>query len=397
MDVEALRGSPCGRLVPISGTDARTGDTWNHFAFVPDPLPDAPAIGLAALDAATRAAMAVARLDMAATHLPNPALLVRPAVRREAVSTSALEGTYATYDETLESDFVADQKLSSEVREVRNYITATDRALELLKTYPICRSVLSELQSLIVRGTRDDSPEAGDLRQHQVAIGAEGGSVYNARFIPPPPGKELVEGFSDWEKWVNADNKVPLIAKVALAHYQFETLHPYHNGNGRLGRLVAILQMVESGALKLPIINVSPYLDAHRQEYRDHLLQISQSGSFDAWVSFFSQAIEVQAIEAVRVINQLTEFRTRTIQRLKDEGMRGSVLELTELLIGYPVIDVPTVRRHLGKSFETANQAVARLVEREILVEVTGQRMNRIFMCPEVRRLTAIQSPSRSR
>jgi Fic family protein len=396
VDIEALKKSPCGRLVPVSGVDMRTGERWDHYAFIPTPLPDVPQLGYPALDAATKAAMAIAALGMAASQLPNPALLVRPAIRREAVSTSALEGTFATYEETLEADFVADQRLSLEMREVRNYITATERALELLKKYPICRTVLSELQAIIVRGTRDDSPEAGDLRKKQVAIGAERRPVAEARFIPTPPGHELVEGVSDWEKWVNAENHVPIIAKIAMAHYQFETLHPYHNGNGRLGRLVAILQLVASGALNLPIVNIAPYLDDHQDQYRDHLLTISHTGNFDDWIIFFSRAVETQANEAITAIEALNSFRKRTIEKLRNDGIRGAALDLVEFLVGYPVFDVPTARDYLGKTFETANQAVAKLVDRGVLMEVTGQRKNRIFICPEVRHITSLHLPKRS-
>lgn len=393
MDVEALRHSPCGYLVPISGTDARTGKDWHHSAYVPHPLSETPAVGFGALDAATRAAMAIARLDQASTQLPNPRLLVRPTTRREAVSTSALEGTYSTYDEVLESEFLTEQQLTSEQREVRNYIRATETAIELLESLPISRRMLNQLQEIIVKDTPDDSPEAGDLRQHQVAIGAHGRSVHEARFVPPPP-EFLDEGFSDWEKWVNADNRVPVVCKMALTHYQFETLHPYHNGNGRLGRLVAVLQLITSQALAHPIVNIAPYFDQRQDAYRNHLLQVSIDGRFDPWVEFFSEALTAQAHEAVQIITDLLGFRERSVARLRAAGLRGASVDLVEHLISYPVLDVPTAARLLDRTFETANQAVSKLVQHDILREITGRRMNRLFVCPEVRRLTSV-TPSR--
>lgn len=397
MDLEAFGRSPCGQLVPVSGTDPRSGASWNYFAFIPAPLPHEPSLSLEAINAATQAAMMVARLDQAASQLPNPSLLVRPTIRREAVSTASLEGTYAAYDEVLEADFLSENQLSSEQREVRNYIYASEHAIELLEKYPISRNMLGKLQKMIVRGTHDDSPEAGDLRQHLVCVGPEGRPIEEARFVPPPPGDVLADGIGDWEKWVNADNKVPIIVKMALAHYQFETLHPYNNGNGRLGRLVAILQLIVDGVLKYPIINLSPHLDRYRDEYIDHLVQITISGDFNPWVLFFSGSIRSQAAEGIAIIDGLISFKDRTVQELRQAGLRGAILELIEILIGYPVIDVPTVKARLDRSFETANQVVSRLVERGVLREITGRKMNRLFICDEVMHLTSLPTRRRHR
>jgi Fic family protein len=157
---------------------------------------------------------------------------------------------------------------------------------------------------------------------------------------------------SAWEKWVNSDNHVPIIAKMTLAHYQFETLHPYNNGNGRLGRLIAILQLIEEKVLRWPLINVSPYLDEHRDEYIEELYNISLSGDFNPWVSFFSAAILDQADKGVRTIQELLEFKDVTLADLRRASVRNAAaLELVESLIGYPMINVPTASRMLGKPF----------------------------------------------
>jgi cell filamentation protein, protein adenylyltransferase len=384
VDLEALTRSPVGRLVPISGTDPRSGIAWQYYAFVPSPLPEAPALSLRALHIATNAAMEVARLDQAVSQLPNPEILTRPIVRREAVSTSALEGTYVAFNDVLEADFLEERQLSSEQREVRNYIFATEQAMHLLEQYPISRRLVGRLQKTIVRGTPGDTFDAGEIRQHQVCIGPRNRPIQEARFVPPPPGDDLVEGVSDWEKWVNADNSVPIIAKVALAHYQFETLHPFADGNGRIGRLTAILQLIQEGVLRSPILNLSPMLEANRDEYQDGLLNVTKTGLFSGWVEFFSDAVARQANEGVRRINDLLSLRDRMIAGLRAAGVRGSALQIAENLIGYPVLDVPTARNMTGKTFMAANQAVARLVEQGILREITGRRQDRLFMCQEV-------------
>lgn len=381
MDFAAIGRSPIGRLTSITGIDPKTDTRWDYWAFVPTPLPDAPALALATLDLATKAAMEVARLDQAVSQLPRPEILVRPIVRREAKSTSALEGTFASFDEVLESDFLEDRQLSSEQREIRNYVLATDEAVRLLPTLPISRQLAGRLQKVIVKGTPDDSWDTGDIRQRQVAIGPKNRPIAEARFVPSPPGDQLTEGVSDWEKWLNADNHVPIVAKMALAHYQFETLHPFADGNGRLGRLIAILQLIQEGILRWPVLNLAPWLDENRDAYQDGLLRVTETGDYDPWVCFFAEAVRKQAHDGVEKIARLLRLRDDMVSELRAGSVRGSALHIAENLIGYPVIDVPTARDMIGKTFEAANQAVARLVDVGILREITGRPQNRLFVC----------------
>ncbi|MFI1993120.1 Fic family protein [Actinoplanes sp. NPDC020271] len=388
MDLEALRESPLGALVPISGTDPR-GSSWSYFAYSPAPLPSHPALTLRAINAAATAAMAVVRLDEALSQLPNPKLLVRPFVRREAVSTSALEGTYAAFDEVLEAEFLEDRYMSADQREAYNYVRATDQALQLMETYPLSRGLVGTLQLSIVRGTSGETYDAGDLRQRLVKIGNPGQSIEDARYIPPPNGMILEQGFSEWEKWINSSSDIPIIAKVALAHYQFESLHPYNDGNGRVGRLLAILQLIQEGVLRLPVLNIAPWLEPRREQYIKGLIDVTLTGDFSPWVEFFSEAVRVQAEEGIVTIRELLGERDEMVKLLRDGGLRGSGLHIAENLIGYPVIDVPTARTMIGKSFEAANQAVQRLVDFGLLREITGRRQNRLFACDRVLRITS--------
>lgn len=388
MDLEALRKSPVGQLVPISGSDPRVG-SWTYFAFDPAPLPLEPDLTLRAVNAASKAAMAVVRLDEALYQLPNPGLLVRPFVRREAVSTSALEGTYAAFDEVLEAEFIDDRHMSADQREAYNYVRATDRAIQLLEKYPLSRTVVSQLQKTIVHGTPGDTYDAGDLRQRLVKIGAPGQPIEESRYIPPPSGQMLEDGFSSWEKWVNCDTEIPIVAKVALAHYQFEALHPFNDGNGRVGRLVAILQLIQAGVLRHPILNIAPWFEARRERYISGLFQVTLTGDFNPWVELFSEAVRSQAEDGILTIRELLSQRDTMVGELREAGFRGSALHIAENLIGYPVIDVPTVRAMIGKSFQAANQAVARLVEFGLLREITGKNMNRLFVCDRVLRITS--------
>jgi Fic family protein len=333
--------------------------------------------------------MAVVRLDEALSQLPNPRLLVRPFVRREAVSTSALEGTYAAFDEVLEAEFIDDRHMSADQREAYNYVRATEQALHLMERRSLTRLVIGQLQKTIVRGTQGDTYDAGDLRQRLVKIGNPGQPIQDARYIPPPNGPLLEEGFSDWEKWVHSDNDIPVVARVALAHYQFESLHPFNDGNGRVGRLVAIFQLIQDRVLRLPVLNLAPWLEPRRDQYIQRLYDVTLTGDFDPWIEFFSEAVSVQASEGIVTIRELIAVREEMVQLLRSEGVRGSAVEIAENLIGYPVIDVPTARNMINKSFEAANQAIARLVHFGLLREVTGRRMNRLFACDRVLRITS--------
>ncbi|MDG3014151.1 Fic family protein [Speluncibacter jeojiensis] len=384
MDVEALRSSPVGTLVPIDGTDPRTAKPWAYWAYLPDPLPEDPRLSSKAVNAAARAGMAIARLDEAIAQLPRPEILVRPIIRREAASTSALEGTYASFEDILESDFLEDKDMSLEQREIRNYVLATEAAVEQVRDRSISRTFLGELQLMIVRGTRGETADSGDIRPHQVAIGPKGRPIEEARFVPCPPGDQLAAGVEAWQEWVGADDETLIVVKMALAHYQFETLHPFGDGNGRLGRLVSILQVMKAGELRWPVLNIAPWFESRRDAYQDGLLEVTLTGDFSPWVEFFATAVEQQARDGVARIQGLLAIRDRMLTELKQKGMRGSTLEIAEFLIGYPVIDVPTAKVLIGKTFEAANQAVSKLVKEGILMEITGRRQGRLFVCMEV-------------
>jgi len=331
--------------------------------------------------------MAVARLDEALFQLPNPHLLVRPFVRREAVSTSALEGTYAAFDEVLEAEFLDEKHMSADQLEAYNYVRATEQALDLIKERPLSRGLIGRLQKTIVWRTPGDTYDAGDLRQRLVKIGSPGQPMESARYIPPPFGPVLESGFSDWEKWIHAESDLPVVAKVAIAHYQFEALHPYNDGNGRVGRLVAILQLIQEDVLRLPVLNIAPWLEARREEYISGLYNVTVTGDFSPWVEFFSSAVRSQAEEGMMTIRNLLRLREEMVARLRADGLRGSAIQIAENLIGYPIIDVPTARNMVGTSFEAANTAVARLVAAGLLREITGKKTNRLFACDPVLRI----------
>ena len=283
MQVDRFKNSPAGRLTPIEGHDRRLDQDFQHFAFIPNPLPPAIPLSQRTLRLLSEADRAVGALDAMTRLFPRPNLLVRPALTKEAVATSALEGTFAPLVDVLEADYVDDRKKSAEVREVQNYVRAAQRGLQLIKSLPICMRLARQLQKILVRGTRGDEYDAGEIRDRQVCIGDRGLGIEKSRFVPPPPGDELKTGIKEWESWINADDDIPLLVKAAVGHYQFETLHPFSDGNGRIGRLLITLQLVSAGVIEYPILNLSPWLEPRRDAYTDHLLEVSATGDFDPW------------------------------------------------------------------------------------------------------------------
>jgi len=388
MDVDKLRSSPLGHLVPISGYDPRFREHYDYFAYVPDPLPAELNLEAATYAAVIDAAAALARADQASSLLPNPVLLARPATRREAVSTSALEGTYAALSDVFAADFLDADEITSSVSEVRNYVTAAEEAYELIaKGHPISIRMLEDLQGELLRGTASDGPHAGGVRTTQVFIGVGNRRVDSARFVPPPADHRLTDGLKAWQAWIQDSDLIPTIIRVAVAHYQFETLHPFHDGNGRLGRLVMALQLMSAGELRYPVVNISPWLEQNRTEYQDGLLRVSQTGEWDPWVCFIAAAVHAEALEVIARIDKILALRESFQTTL--QGSKGVSLRIADDLIGYPMITASLAAKLYDVSYQAANSAIAKLVEREILRQRTEGRYHRIFQCDAV--LTALE------
>jgi Fic family protein len=391
MDEAAFRSSPVGSLVRISGWDPRYDEEYQCSAFVPEPLPDKLNLAAETYLAVTEAAVAVARLDQAALRLPNPMLLARPSIRQEAVSTSALEGTYAALDDVLEADFLERGQLTASVAEVHNYVEAAELAFEWVRDKPITVGMLEQLQKIIVRGKRGDSYDAGRVRTTQVFIGGGGGRVADARFVPAPPGDQLRAGLDAWASWLASQDTFPLVIKMALGHYQFETLHPFNDGNGRLGRLVCVLQLAHRGELRVPVLNLSPWLESRRREYQDHMLAVSSTGDFEPWIRFFSEAVRAQAVRAVSKIDALHEWRDDVLSKMAEADVRGVAIRIAEDLVGYPLITPTLTAERFSVSYQAANTAIRKLMQLGILEERTGRRYGRVFAARRV--LNIINSP----
>lgn len=385
MDSERFKNSPIGRLVPISGYDARFNEQYEHVAFVADPLPNRIDLEASTWKAVADAMLALGRLDNATSRFPSPTLLVRPALGREAVSTSALEGTFTDLEDVLAADVEEIEGLSPDLREVVNAIAAMEFGFDAVKAgRPLSVHLACEVQEVLIRGTRTEDPDRGRVRTGNVFIGREDQRVPETRFVPSPSGPLLDEGFRAWETWVNADNEIHLLVKVALAHYQFEALHPFHDGNGRVGRTIAILQLIAGGALHFPNLAISVALEEHDTEYRDSLAAVSETGDFDPWVRLLTGAIADQSNRELEKVDRLLALRTELVDQARRNRIRGLGVQIAEDLIGFPFLRVPAVSQRYEVSFEAANKAVARLVDAGILTQVGERTYGRVFVANSV-------------
>ncbi|HEY7052428.1 MAG TPA: Fic/DOC family N-terminal domain-containing protein [Mycobacterium sp.] len=385
--MSTLQGSSIGTLVPISGFDARFGEAYDAHAFIPDDLPNAVALPPSVWMTVGDAMAELGRLDMAANLIPNPQLIARVATRREAIGTSALEGTYADLTELFAAEALPAEEQKADVapnvREVLNYARAAEVAYEWIVDRPITWTMLSALQAMIVADNQSDGDDAGAIRTTQVFIGAKNRRVREARFIPPPPGDQLFGLCLRWLDWItDADPAVgiPLIARVAMAHYQFEALHPFTDGNGRLGRLVALLQMVKDGALRLPVLSVSPWLKDRASDYRDHLLKVSATGDWAPWIEFFARAVIAESRSGHERILRLLALRDEFGATVRTALPRARLaLEIAYDLIAYPLLSIADSHRRYGRSNQANRDAIASLVNLGILEPYTAERYGRLY------------------
>lgn len=380
-----------GSLVPISGTDPVLG-AWEHRAFLPDPLPaEMPPLSPATYMAVADARAALAALDSTARQLPNPALLRLPTLRREAQSTSALEGTYAPLSDVLVAD--EDNPSSAELVEVLNYVRMANVGFgRIAEGHALTLPLLSELQGILMRGTPLHAV-SGRLRDGHVVIGRRADAeptafpVRAARFVPPPPGFALETGLRDAIDWIRADHtgRIDPVVAAAMSHYQFETLHPFRDGNGRLGRFLIVLHLQLAGILSEPTLTVSPWFEARRPEYYDRLLSVSTEGDWDGFVAFFALGLRAAADRTRTQMVGLVRVQAELKERVRASALRADSAHLVvDLAVANPSFTVRKVEGELGLSYARANKLVGQLVDLEILDVVNANAYGRRFFAPGV-------------
>jgi cell filamentation protein, protein adenylyltransferase len=379
-----MRNSPVGKLVPRKEADAQ-GRRREYEAFVPDSLPRELELETSTWNVVVEAATALSKLDQGGSQIPAPELLRGPAIRREAQSTSALEGTYAAFTDLLEAEQQDERPQRGAIVELLNYVRVAEHAFDWVAERPVTLTVLGQLQKTLVANTPGDLPDAGGVRDRQVFVGSPGGTMEDARYIPPPPGDPLKGSMEELLSWMGDEgSKLPPVVRAALAHYQFEALHPFSDGNGRIGRLLIVLQLMQDRVLRDPLLVVSPWFEARRREYQDRLLSLSQTGDFDAWVSFFCEGIRSQALSTLERVERLLSYQQEVRELCQGTRVRGVAARIAEDLIGNPMLQPTRTGRRYDVSYQAANKAIARLVELGLLEEMTGRRYGRTYRAPGV-------------
>lgn len=350
-----------------------------YLAFLPPPLPPELPLSGALVRQLSAADRALGELAGAGRGLPNPQLLARPLLRREAVLSSRIEGTQASLSELVlfEIDQPVDHR--DDVREVFNYLLAVDHVLDPARRLPLSLSLLREAHELLLRGVRGNYATPGEFRKSQNWIGPPGVLIADATYVPPPP-ERMWESLDAFEKYLHADRDLPPLIDIAAIHYQFEAIHPFVDGNGRVGRLLVMLLLMEWGLLPAPLLDLSAYVEPRRDAYYADLLQVSTQGDWGRWFGFFLAAVEHQARQALIRARRLSELR----EQMRDlvATPRGSALPavLVDALFETPMMTIPRAAALLGVTRRAASMHIERLVKAGVLAEIRHTRRTRIFV-----------------
>ena len=353
-------------------------------AFIPAPLPPQPAINLDGdlQVLLSKADLALGRLDGSIQTLPNSDLFVYMYVRKEAVLSSQIEGTQSSLQDVLAAEAqILSPTRPRDVDEVVNYVAAMNHGLARLPELPVSVRLIREIHALLLQGVRGSHLTPGELRTSQNWIGPAGCTLADASFVPPPP-HEVPEALGNLERFLHSDSQLPMLIKIGLAHAQFETIHPFLDGNGRVGRLLITFLLCERHVLLKPVLYLSHYFKQHRQEYYEHLQAVRDGGLWEPWLTFFLRGVDEvsqQATEtARRILTLREEHRTVITDNLGLAAGNGH--RLLDYLYDHPIVSVSDVQKLTRTTFTPANSLVAKLVENGVLEEVTGQARNRRFI-----------------
>ena len=373
--------------IPVAAINPRAGSyrrqQGGFRAFIPAKMPPNPPVRIEGrlLARLSQADMSLGRLAGSIETLPNPDLFVFMYVRKEAVLSSQIEGTQSSLHDLLSAEArLFDPDQPRDVDEVLNYVSAMNHGLERLGTLPVSVRLIRELHSKLLAGVRGSHLTPGELRTSQNWIGPGGCGLDDAIFVPPPP-QEVVAALSDLELFLHQDDSLPVLIKIGLAHAQFETIHPFLDGNGRVGRLLITFLLCEKKILVSPVLYLSHYFKRHRQSYYDRLQAVRDDGAFEQWLEFFLQGVAEVSAEAAMTASRILRLREMHRDRIAAKLGRaaGNGHRTLEYLFQHPIVSVSDVQALNGTTYPAANQLVERLTQIDIIKEVTGNVRNRRF------------------
>jgi Fic family protein len=361
--------------------------TLGHWTFLPDPLPPEISYSSQLVKFLSNADQALGELKGAGQLLPNPHLLIRPFINRESVLSSKIEGTVSELEDLLRLDVDPDNvNTPDDAIEVRNYVIALDYGLAAIRSgEPFSLKLIREVHRLLLSGVRGEEKRPGLIRDRAVLIGSSL-DFGKARFVPPCH-TQLDAPLQQFVEFLQSERDMPIVVQLALAHYQFETIHPFNDGNGRVGRLLITLLLCERGILPEPLLYLSAYFEKHRREYYDHLLEVSRRNEWTEWISFVAMGVAEQARDANLRIRKLLKLADEFREQLSKSNRSTQVLRLIDQLFSSPYLTMTMAATALQVHFKTAAVLVEKLVNLGILTELTGQQRNRIFFAPRIMEL----------
>ena len=357
-----------------------------YFSFYPSKLPPNPPIDVDSeiIDKLINAHRVLAILDDRATNIPNIDLFISMYVQKAALLSSQIEGTQATLEDIFNPNI--DENINAEVDDVVNYIKAAKYAIKRLETLPLCNKFLLETHKILLSGVRGKEKNPGEFRKSQNWIGGAGATIKTARYIPPDV-LSMKESLSDLEKYINAEAELDDLIRIALIHYQFESIHPFLDGNGRIGRLLIVLYLLEKKVIKTPSLYLSFYLKEHRIEYYDRMSAIRETGDYEQWIKFFLKGIYASGKSAIETANELIALRDKNIRKLENENYTKRTLEtmmkVFHYLEAHPIIDIGKTAEDLSIAYNTVSSAVNRFEKLGILHLVKKQGRNKVYSYKE--------------
>ncbi len=384
MDLEQFRSSPSGQLIRVG-----QGETA-YWAFVPNPLPPPLEISIELINMLSDADRALGELAGLGRNMPNPHLLMGPFIHREAVLSSRIEGTqagitdvYAYEAGQLPLPGIIPSSSEADVREVSNYVRALEYGLERVTTLPLSLRLFRELHEQLMKGVRGEQATPGEFRQSQNWIGRPGCTLNEADFVPPP-APEMREALNMLETYIHSTSPYPPLLRIGFIHYQFEAIHPFLDGNGRIGRLLISLLLVNWNLLPLPLLYLSAFFERNRQTYYDLLFAVSERGAWHDWLLFFLHGVTEQARDAISKAKRLQDLQLEWRERLMQGRASIMPLRLLDSLFEQPVLTIPRAQEVLNLTYHSARRNVEKLVEAGILKQVGAHSYGRIFFAEEI-------------
>lgn len=354
-----------------------------YWAFVPSPLPPDLAYETELVTLLSAADAALSELSGLGRLLPDPHLLIAPWMAREAVLSSRIEGTRASISDVLIDEVGGERvgaKPPDDLGEVRNYVVALEHGIARLPKLPLSLRLVREIHAKLMKGVRGEKATPGEFRKSQNWIGGQGSTPTTAAYVPPPVS-EMQECLDKWEKFLHQRDKMPVLVQCALVHEQFEAIHPFLDGNGRVGRLLITLFLIERGRLSKPLLYLSDYIDEHRADYYDLLQRVRTHGDWDSWLRYFINGVQVIASDAVKRTTHLIDLREDFRKRVSD---KPKALALVDQLFTNPYVTVARAMKVLNVTYPTALKAVELLVERKLLEKLGERRWAKLYLCRPV-------------